>query len=616
MPALKKCLPPPRFHPPPPPPVSQKRHGWLSHWGCRLSHWGCPLSHWGCRLSHTKAAGASPQYVMASSTSGIVSVVYRGVEEKNYTDGIISFVKAGVTPSTHEVAGFGVEKVDPVVFQDFSIACARPIHHVTHDQKIAFFCDGSFEGRVNSTVWVVDERYVGQGDRALVFQRTLEGSHHGVCVPVDDGHFLISAAEPARAAGYGGSALPVGFHVYDDAGNIIHGLNEVEDPGRSCTGFHGSGVSDNTFTFACDADHGGLLVVDYGQVVTYASRKLSYPSAYEAHRTGTLEEGAHGVIVGNFADRANQSYKLVAFDPKRQSSEIQMEHILDLPASQCSFKFEKAGGELLVLWMPTGDLKIYTVDPEWTLIADISVFKDMEACTGTLMVLGYGHAYILRGNRMLDFDLSDLSLIPAPTAVDLEFVPASGTTAGVPKGFECTAPRIPTETTANTSTLFAQISLGRPDLAPESRAMSLLLFNLRRNITNSLEVGLNRVYVEEYHRENKTHLFVKLLIGEPGPNDSNQEHAEELIEHLVTEPKRSNLAGTFVRKDPRLVAEGVPTPAARCDDGWPAGAIATVIFLVALAVGFAAIAVLFRKRAQSALRQLQQVKQAADLSQV
>ena len=27
MPALKKCLPPPRFHPPPPPPVAKKRHG-------------------------------------------------------------------------------------------------------------------------------------------------------------------------------------------------------------------------------------------------------------------------------------------------------------------------------------------------------------------------------------------------------------------------------------------------------------------------------------------------------------------------------------------------------------------------------------------------------------
>ena len=38
MPALKKCLPPPRFHPPPPPPVSQKRHGW-DRWRRHLEAW-------------------------------------------------------------------------------------------------------------------------------------------------------------------------------------------------------------------------------------------------------------------------------------------------------------------------------------------------------------------------------------------------------------------------------------------------------------------------------------------------------------------------------------------------------------------------------------------------
>ena len=257
----------------------------------------------------------------------------------------------------------------------------------------------------------------------------------------------------------------------------------------------------------------------------------------------------------------------------------------------------------------TGDVKIYVVGPEWILMAGISVCKDMEACIGTLMVPGYGQAYILQGNGMLDVDLYDLLLILTPTAVVLEFVPACGTTAGVPKGFECTAPRIPTEATANTSTLFAQIPLGRLDLASKPSAMSLLLFSLQCNITNSLEVGLNRVYIAEHHRDNKTHLFVKLLIGEQGPDDSNQEHAEELIEHLVTSPTRSRLACIYLcsrilvlllKKFPRLwrvvtmVGQLVP--------------LQVEMFLVALAAGFAAVAVLFRMHAQNACFQLQRVQ--------
>ena len=47
MPALKKCLPPPRFHPPPPPPVSQKRHGAPAEGGGTGS---LPLSAQGRRI--------------------------------------------------------------------------------------------------------------------------------------------------------------------------------------------------------------------------------------------------------------------------------------------------------------------------------------------------------------------------------------------------------------------------------------------------------------------------------------------------------------------------------------------------------------------------------------
>jgi hypothetical protein len=153
-----------------------------------------------------------------------------------------------------------------------------------------------------------------------VFTKELAGSHHGVVVPVNDNHVLVSVALPERVAkAEGSSALPDGFTVYDYDSQVLHGLNEVEDPSRLCLGFHGSGVVSNSFVFACDQDHAGLLVVDYGETATYTSRALSYPDNFQAHRTGSLEYSHWSELaVGNFADRGTLDFKLVAFSPKDQ----------------------------------------------------------------------------------------------------------------------------------------------------------------------------------------------------------------------------------------------------------------------------------------------------------
>jgi hypothetical protein len=49
-----------------------------------------------------------------------------------------------------------------------------------------------------------------------------------------------------------------------------------------------------------------------------------------------------------------------------------------LDAAQCLFKFERPDGEdIILVWMPTGNLRVYAIDPEWMLIANIEVIANM-----------------------------------------------------------------------------------------------------------------------------------------------------------------------------------------------------------------------------------------------
>ena len=168
-----------------------------------------------------------------------------------------------------------IEYATPTIVENASFDCARAIHFVKHDDKIAIFCDGSYEftPQVNSTVWVVDETKFGSTESAIVFQGTLQGSHHGVAIPVDDNHVLYSLASPDRiqrtdaGADY---ALPENFQVCifssllllavgacvvfahsnnffwclsfltkvtDYDGNVLHSIDDTTNKDTSCAGF-------------------------------------------------------------------------------------------------------------------------------------------------------------------------------------------------------------------------------------------------------------------------------------------------------------------------------------------------------------------------------------------
>jgi hypothetical protein len=554
-----------------------------------------------------------PQYLQTSSTDGTVTVLYRGKAENSWSDGTISFIRVGVTASSHDVAGFGVEKEDPSLVDDFHIKCVRPIHHVAHDEKIAVFCDGSYDDNVNSTVWVVDERLFGEGEQPLVFTQELAGSHHGVVVPVDDNHVLVSVALPERIAKVEGSgALPDGFTVYDYNSQVLHGLNEVEDPGRSCLGFHGSGVVSNNFVFACDQDHGGLLVVNYEETgAAYTSRALSYPDNFQDHRTGSLEYSHWSeLVVGNFADRVvTLDYKLVAFSPKNQQGALDESQILNLAAAQCSFKFERSDGEdIILVWMPTGNLRVYALDPMWMLIADIQVIADMTTCDGTQMTAGQGHAYVIKGESLIDVEIHDLASVEISTSA-LGFTPSSAVVTGVPAGHVCESPDFPD--TPSTDAVDGWISIDQ-DLVPSgSTAMPNFLMAFRNQIASSLNVGINRVFVEEIYKEAEGSSYaVHMLFSDPTQHDANQEKGEALLDQLMTSDMDAmiGLDIVSVSTSAPLMQETVIIKDDDDGNSWPVGG---TVGLIVGGIAIAAIAFFcYKKGGVKAPSDLEKAEQA------
>jgi hypothetical protein len=279
-------------------------------------------------------------------------------------------------------------------------------------------------------------------DSAIVFAKTLQGSHHGVAIPVDDNHVLhsVATAERARRGPSGGDyALPETFQVVDYEGNVMHSLEDTSDPSKSCAGFHGSSAIDNTFALACNDEHGGILVVDYDSTsAAYTSRALSYPISN--HRTGSFADHHDSpYVVGNFAGENNE-FHLLSFDPTKTTA-LDDSHIQTLGTRQCSFDFEKASAEILMVWLQSGKLQIYELEPEWILIEEVEVVPGMASCTEAQMVAGYGQVFVMAPANQKLYAL-DLTHVHEGEGIELfetnlGFTPNSAIVAGVPSGDAC-----------------------------------------------------------------------------------------------------------------------------------------------------------------------------------
>jgi hypothetical protein len=403
----------------------------------------------GATPNQTIDTNLSSQVLQDTGRGDIFASVYAGNIGARYLDGRVTFVHSGTTKDQHG-DHFHIEKGAATHLKGDGFSCARPLHYVTHNGRIALFCDGFYpnpyniSNQVNTTIWIIDETKFGWG--AVVLNKTIAGSHHGVAIPVDGSHILHSMATPERAGGMSTGSTPNGFIVSNFSGNTVLELNDLNDKDKHCLGFHGSSAYNYSFGLACNATHGGILMVDYfPNSQTYTSRVLFYPPAYSTHRTGTLVDSEFSpVTAGNFASAGNSSH-LLLFDAK-DSTIMGKQNILSLDfinGSQCSFQYEKSLSNYMFVWLPNGNLRTYNVSAlNWTLANEVTVIPGMTSCAGTMLAAGYNLAAIVQRAltnkvfivRMPDFTVHE-TIVP--------FSPFSAVVSGVPDGTACQPAKAP-----------------------------------------------------------------------------------------------------------------------------------------------------------------------------
>ena len=397
------------------------------------------------------APGKAGLNLKATGSYGEMAVMYRGDENLGYTDGTVSFLDSGVRVDDHD-DHYAVEYVTPAFIDNAAFDCARAIHFTPHDDKIGIFCDGTYGNeetgveQVNSTIWIIDETKFGSSsDSAVIYSMTLQGSHHGVVIPVDDNHVLYSLATPDRIARTNGTgvtqALPNTFVVEDYDGNVLHSLDDTSDPNKSCAGFHGEWAHGNEFALGCDDNHGGILRVDYDpDASTYSSRSLTYPARFDGHRTGSFTgHDSTDLIIANFALRGGTAH-LMAFTS--DDSELTENQMLPLPATQCGYAYEKGEADAVLVFMPTGMFHVFEYhDDAWEEMAKIQVVTNMTACAEALFVAGVGQAFVLEkeSKAIHAIDLQHMTEGELEiTTSTLDFTPFDAAISGAPMNVVCT----------------------------------------------------------------------------------------------------------------------------------------------------------------------------------
>lgn len=387
------------------------------------------------------APGGEGINLQSSGSDKHIATIFRGTASDGFTDGIVAFHDAGISAEDH-FDHFDVIKSNPSTISNARLSCSRPIHYVTHDDKIAIFCDGSFEEpQVNSSVWVVDETKFGMSESAVVFNKTLEGSHHGVAVPVDDDHVMYSLASADRANRVPeASSLPATFRVVDYSGNELHAIADESSPDTSCMGFHGSAATSNRFALACDENHGGILLVDYEESTgSYASRALMYPDGFAEHRTGSFAKHPNAeYIIGNF-DGPDDSFNLMAF--KHSDTSLSPNQVLTLPETPCAYALERSGGEVVLALLQNGMVHAFKFEGEmWEELANQQVVPNMPNCTGALLRTGAASAFVMYqpSNTIYALDLAHVEEGEIEVmASTLSFTPFDGVVAGFPSEIAC-----------------------------------------------------------------------------------------------------------------------------------------------------------------------------------
>ena len=399
--------------------------------------------------SVTVEGGPGAMDVYTTANGKVVATLYGGTAAANYTDGVINWIHTGIELVNHGDHS-DVSFDPPTVLPNGAFRCANAVHFERNGGQIGIFCDGSFSGFINSTIWVIDESILEAGEESpIVYNATLLSSHHGVAVPVADDHVLYSVASPERinrGANASDYSLPSFFDVLDISnGTVIHQVDDSSSIHTHCSGYHGAAYFENTVILACDEIHGGVLIVELNETsdAAYSSRALSYPSdsTYDGYRAAHFEQHTKSDYIVSDFNNGEDMFNLMAFQPS--DTVLTEKNLLPLSTLQCGFALEKSAGEVVVLLMPDGMVSAYEFDSAtgWMKIAELLVYEEMSACNEVIFVVGYVQAFVITVNDDPTIYAVDLHHVHegemSYTTSSLDFVPYSAVVGGVPPLVAC-----------------------------------------------------------------------------------------------------------------------------------------------------------------------------------
>lgn len=383
---------------------------------------------------------AGPELYFELSPSGkAVAAIYFGSKDKFYSDGTIHWIDTNVTVVDGEDH---IEFGEPALISNVAIECTLPTHLIRHKNRIGVFCDGSYDAtpqQINSTIWLIDEsKFSSSSESAIIFNMTVQGSHHGWVLPVDDGHILHTAAAPERISRNdteGAFELSTTFHVLNYNGDFIAAIDTTNSSNTSCSNFHGSWNYDNVIIFPGDS---GLLKLDYDTTTsTFSSRLLAYPESFTSNRTyGLLGHPKSQYIVGDVY--SEDMYTLISFQDT--DSTLSESQVLSLKEGHCAYGIELAEGELILVLLPNGMLHVYKLDPKWNEIVSTQVVQGMVSCEEATFVSGYLQAFVLHfeSKTLYVIDLDEiLDNKVVVTNTTLSFTPSFAIVGGVPIDYGC-----------------------------------------------------------------------------------------------------------------------------------------------------------------------------------
>jgi hypothetical protein len=117
-----------------------------------------PLANLTVETTVTVDGGPGGMALYSTSNGKAIATLYGGSNDMNYTDGVVNWIHTGlelINHSDHSDVSFKA----PTVLSNGTFRCAQAAHFATSNNQVAVFCDGSYSGFVNSSVWCWMKRY-------------------------------------------------------------------------------------------------------------------------------------------------------------------------------------------------------------------------------------------------------------------------------------------------------------------------------------------------------------------------------------------------------------------------------------------------------------------------